>query len=218
MPEDLVLVERLSRLYSGVLADSLDRLDVRDHVMAHTLRPLWPEALVVGRALTVLAVEVYARTEPPYAGEIAAVDALRPGAVLVATTNGATSAALWGELLSTAAQARGARGAVVDGFTRDARKIRERGFPVFTTGVHPADSAGRLDVIAHDVPIRCGGVLVQPGDYIFGDFDGVVVIPADLAPEVVRLAEEKVRAENHLRDDLRAGMRVHDAFAKHGVL
>src|SRR5438105_11524686 len=124
----------------------------------------------------------------------------------------------WGELLSTAARYRGCRGVVIDGFTRDTRAIADMGFPVFCRGVHPADSLGRLDVLAHNVPIVCGGVTVLPGDLVLADHDGVVVLPQAVAEQALQAAEEKVRGENLVRQKLAEGMSATEAFRRYGVL
>jgi regulator of RNase E activity RraA len=216
MSPDLHWPERLGALYSAVVADVLDRLGRRHQVMASGIRPLAQGMRVAGRALTALAVpEREGAPERPYAGEIQAVDALGPGDVLVASS---CEFSLWGELLSTAARARGAHGVVLDGPTRDTSSIRAMGFPVFCRGTHPADSLGRVRVEAHNVPIVCGSTLVRPGDLVLADDDGVVVVPAEMAEEVLSLAEEKVRGENKVREALAAGMTVAEAFHKFGIL
>jgi regulator of RNase E activity RraA len=173
---------------------------------------------VVGRAHTVLTADVYERPADPYRLEIEAVDALEPGDVMVACTNGSERTCFWGELLSTAARYRGCRGVVLDGYTRDAQAIIAMGFPCFTRGIHVADSLGRLEVVRYDVPIECGGVRVEPGDLVFGDYDGIVVIPRAVAPEVIARAEEKVRGENLVRRHLAEGMPVKEAFRRFGIL
>jgi regulator of RNase E activity RraA len=124
----------------------------------------------------------------------------------------------WGELLSTAAKVRGARGAVVDGLIRDVDKIEELGFPVFATGIKPVDSMGRGIVTAYNVPVECGEVIVQPGDLIFADYDGVVAIPGRMVNEVVALATDKVQREDGTRAELLAGGYLRDVFRKYGVL
>jgi 4-hydroxy-4-methyl-2-oxoglutarate aldolase len=124
----------------------------------------------------------------------------------------------WGELLTTAARARGAAGCVTDGLVRDVRLIREMRFPVFSGGIGPLDTKGRGIVVAIDVPIECGGVPVAPGDWIFGDADGVVVIPSGLCERAVERALEKVVAENTVRAELAAGEPLATVFARHGIL
>jgi len=107
---------------------------------------------------------------------------------------------------------------VVDGFTRDTQAIMQMKFPVFIRGISPYDSKGRSEVIDVDCPIQCGDVLVNPGDVIFADYDGVVCIPQDMAEEVVRLALEKRSGENTVREELAAGVPVQEVFAKYGIL
>src|SRR5262249_41753240 len=156
-------------LYSSVLADVLDSLGHRYSALPTNLRPLKPEWKVFGQAATLTAVSVQKEPEKPYALELECVDSLRPGDVLVATTQGDYRSALWGELLSTSARAHGAVGAVMDGLTRDAGKIVAMDFPVFAAGFSPLDSRGRLDSVSHGQPIQVGSCLVRPGDWLVGD-------------------------------------------------
>jgi len=210
------LIERLDRLYPAVVADVLDRMGYREQAMAPAIRPLFPEARLCGAAMPVLAVPAYSVPETdPYKLELEAVDRLRAGDVMVVSH---IDGSFWGELLSTAARYRGARGIVVDGYTRDTLSIIEMGFPTFVRGIHIADSLGRLEVAAYDVPIVCGGVRVSPGDLVLADFDGVVVVPGEAAEEAIRRAEEKVSGENLVRKHLQEGMPVSEAFRRFGVI
>ncbi len=206
------------KLYSSMISDVLDELDIRGQAMREYIRPLYPEAVVAGRAVTALAVDVYEPREPPYDKEIELVDSLTGGDVVVTCANGSKRAALWGELLSTASRARGARGAIIDGFTRDVKRIVEMKFPVFATGVRPLDSRGRVEIIDYNCPIECGGVPVNPGDTVFGDIDGVVVIPKDKAREVVASALDKVGREDLTRKELEKGALLRDVYKKYGTL
>jgi regulator of RNase E activity RraA len=210
------LVERLERLYPAVVSDVLDRMGYRQQAMAPHIRPLFPEARLCGAAVPVLAVPAYSVPETdPYKMELEAVDRLGPGDVMVVSR---IDGSFWGELLSTAARYRGARGIVVDGYTRDSLAIIRMGFPTFVRGIHIADSLGRLEVAAYDVPIVCGGVRVSPGDLVLADFDGVVVVPGEAAEEAIRRAEEKVSGENKVREHLSQGMPVSEAFRRFGVI
>jgi 4-hydroxy-4-methyl-2-oxoglutarate aldolase len=146
------------------------------------------------------------------------VDSLLPGEVVVVGTMESSRNAPWGELLSTAAQARGARGAVIDGLIRDVKKIELLGFPVFSAGIKPVDSRGRGVVLDYNVPVECGGVTVAPGDLVFADYDGVMIVPAEVVAETVRMASDKVMRENHSRAALKEGAYLRDVFAKFGVL
>jgi 4-hydroxy-4-methyl-2-oxoglutarate aldolase len=216
---DAALCEHITcNLYTAVLSDALDEVGVRDRAMREHLRPLEPNTVVAGRARTILCMDLYHIQEDPYAKEIEAVDSILPGEVVVVATGESKRNAPWGELLSTAAKARGARGAIIDGLIRDAQKILSLGFPVFAAGFKPVDSKGRGAVVDYNIPVECGGVLVEPGDLIVGDFDGVVAIPAMVVDEVVRLATDKASRENTTRAELMAGAYLRDVFAKYGVL
>lgn len=205
-------------LYSAVLADVLDSLGQRRSALPADLRPLRPEWRLFGRAATLSVLPVAVEPQQPYAVELECIDALRPGDVLVATTHGDRGSALWGELLSTAARAHGAVGVVLDGMTRDAAKILAMDFPVFAAGFCPLDSKGRLDGISHGHPIRIGDGVVRPGDWVFGDIDGVVVVPAELAETVFARALEKVQGENRVRAELAKGRSVREVFAEYRIL
>jgi regulator of RNase E activity RraA len=215
---DLRLVDRLGRLYSAVVADTLDRLGIRANTMDPRIRPLYPAAKVAGFAATVHCVDVElppASREDWYKDELEAVDALQPGDVMVVST---CHGCYWGELLATASTYRGARGIVVDAWTRDTLALIEMDFPTFVAGISPQDSLGRIEVNAVGVPIESGGVSVHPSDLVLGDHDGVVVVPAAVAEEVLNLAEEKVSGENLVREKLAEGMPVAEAFRTYGVI
>lgn len=206
------------KLYAAVISDALDQVGYRNQTMHHGIRPLYMQAVAVGRAMPVLCVDVYEVPDQPYQMEIAAVDSLKPNDVLVCSTNYSTRNCFWGELLSTAANVRGARGAIVEGFIRDTKQIVEMQFPVFMTGISPVDSSGRGDVIAYNIPIECGGVKVNPGDIVFGDYDGVAVIPKAVENDVIEAALEKVSGENRTRDELLNGSTLKAVYDKYGIL
>lgn len=216
---DLIATVR-AKLYSAVISDTLDSLGFTEQAMHPSLRPLDDGLVLFGRARTGLYMEVHEATpgENPYALEIALVDDLKPDEVAVLACPLGQRVAPWGELLTTAARARGAAGCVTDGLVRDVRLIREMGFPVFAGGIGPLDSKGRGTIMRIDVAVRCGGVMVRPGDWLFGDVDGVVVIPADAAARTAALALEKVAGENTVREELARGDSLADVFARHGIL
>ncbi len=205
-------------LTSAVLADVLDGLGHRHSALPPSVRPLRPTWKIFGRAATLNAVSVSDEPRHPYAVEMECIDALRPGDVLVATTNGDHGSALWGELLSTSARAHGAVGVVLDGRTRDAARILAMDFPVFAAGFSPLDSKGRIDGIEHGRPIRLGDCLVRPGDWIFGDIDGVVVVPVEAFDRAMERALEKVTGENRVRDELARGRSLREVFAEYRIL
>lgn len=215
---DLALLDRLDALYVAVVSDCLDGLGIRSNVMAPHVRPLARGQRVAGFAATVHAIQVDGPPENSddwYAGEIQAVDSQQPGDVMVVST---CRGSYWGELLATASRARGARGIVADAYTRDTEALIEMGYPTFVAGISAADSLGRIDVDEVGGEIECGGVRVRQGDLVLADYDGIVVVPIELADEVLTLAEEKVQGENTVRDELAAGVPVRDVFAAHGIL
>ncbi|MGI8476759.1 MAG: RraA family protein [Thermomicrobiales bacterium] len=217
----IALFDRMAKeLYVAVISDILDGLGHRGQVLRAEIRPVRSDSrdILVGRAATVLFAPIYEMPEAPYTVQIAAIDALRPGDVGVFSTGGMKDATFWGELFSNAAQVRGARGMVMDGYHRDTRKILDLGFPVFSAGARPLDIAGRAQAIAYDVPVMCAGVLVRPGDIIFAEIDGIAVIPREIAEQTVTLAFEKVAKEDQARDDLRAGSLLGEVWAKYRVL
>jgi 4-hydroxy-4-methyl-2-oxoglutarate aldolase len=205
-------------LHSSVLSDILDDLGHRHRVMWPEVRPLYPGAKVAGRAATMLVVAVSGLPAHPYRMLMDLLDDIRPGEVVVAGVQGHTRAAVWGELLSTHTRARGGRGAVLDGLSRDTWGIEDMRFPVFATGATPADSRGRLEAIAIRSPIPVGGVVVADGDLVLADGDGCVVVPAAVEDEVVGRAFEKVANENMIRDILREGASIRKVFEEHGIL
>ncbi|MGH9585572.1 MAG: RraA family protein, partial [Acidobacteriaceae bacterium] len=205
-------------LYTAVIADALDQLGEHDRAMREYLRPLSPDMRFAGWARTILCQDVHFETPDPYGLEIEAVDSVLPGEVIAVATGESKRNAPWGELLSTAALARGARGAVIDGLVRDVHNIVKLGFPVFAAGIKPVDSTGRGLVVHYNVPVQCGGIVVTPGDLIFADFDGVIAIPAALIEETLALARDKVSRENLSREDLRKGAYLREVYKKYGVL
>jgi regulator of RNase E activity RraA len=205
-------------LTSAVLADVLDSLGHRTSALPPTIRPLRAEYRVFGRAATLRADPVTAEPEHPYAIEMECIDALQPGEVLVVATDGDSSCALWGELLSTAARARGAVGVVLDSLTRDAARILAMNYPVFAAGFSPLDSKGRLEGVSHGQPVRLGDCVVRPGDWVCGDVDGVVVVPTELADQAFARALEKVTGENRVREELARGRSLREVFAEYGIL
>lgn len=217
--EDLKLFEHIEKnLYTAVISDSLDEAGYSDQAMRKEFRPLDPNSRCAGWARTIQCQDVYEVLDDPYGLEIEAIDSLLLGEIAVVATGDSERNAPWGELLSTAARARGARGAIIGGMVRDVHKILQLGFPVFATGIKPVDSKGRGVVIDYNVPVDCGGVSVWPGDLIVADIDGVVVVPAAVVTEVISRATDKVVRENHSRDELRAGAYLADVYRRYGVL
>lgn len=209
-----------TKLHTSVISDVLNSFGNMQHAMLPNVRPLSDDSVIFGRARTGLYTPLYHADpgENPYAVELALIDDLQPEDVVVLACPQSDRICPWGELLSTAARARGAAGCVTDGLVRDIRFIREMGFPVFARGAVPLDSKGRGAMIKMDVPVECGGAAVKPGDWIFADLDGVVIIPSELCEKVLEAAMSKVAAENAVREELAAGESLARVFARHGVL
>lgn len=214
------LPEGWEQLYSAVLSDALDAAGVWNQAMSHRIRPLDETLKLCGRARTGQYMEVpfVADGVNPYELEIAIVDDLKPGDVAVFACGGSRRIAPWGSLLSTATRARGAAGCVTDGMVRDVLGIRELGLPVFQAGIAPLDSKGRGQIQAVDVPVIVDGVRVSPGDLVFGDADGVVVVPRAVEAVVLNFAFDKINGEHHSLNELRDGGYLRDVYAKYGVL
>ena len=208
-----------NELNTAVLCDILDDLGYREQAMKGNIYPLKDEYKLVGVARTMLVYDVHELPTEAYATEIEAVDALVEGDVVVAS-NPSRNNGFWGELMTNAGIARGARGVIVDGAVRDITQMKELGdqFKVFTAGRNPLDSKGRCLVADYDCPIVCDGVKVNSGDLIFADIDGIVVIPTAVADEVFERALEKVKGENIVREELRKGAFLKETFAKYHIL
>jgi 4-hydroxy-4-methyl-2-oxoglutarate aldolase len=209
-------------LYVPVVCDILDSLNHRQQAMHQRLRPLLPDRHhcgFVGRARTFRWMETdYVVADDPYGLEIEAMDSLRPGDVAVHSTDPGGTNAPWGELMSTIAKRNGCAGCVCDSQIRDCNRIIDLDFPVYYAGIRPLDSQGRGRVMAYDVPIRCGEVLVNPGELVFADFDGIVVIPRDVEDEVLHLAAEKAGKETDSRRAILAGKTLREVFDRYQVL
>jgi 4-hydroxy-4-methyl-2-oxoglutarate aldolase len=209
-------------LYVAAVCDMLDSLGYRDQAMHQRLRPLLPDIRncgFVGRARTVRWMEVdYVVDDDPYGLEIEVVDALRPGDVVVHSTDHSGTNAPWGELLSTVAKRNGSVGCVCDSQIRDCVRIIEMGYPVYYAGIRALDSMGRGRVMSYDVPIRCGEVLVRPGELVFADYDGIVVIPQEVEREVLELARDKAGKESLTRQALLEGKSLREVYDTYGVL
>lgn len=209
-------------LYVAAVCDILDELGYRNQAMHQRLRPLLTDIKAcgfIGRARTFNWIETNTVIEDnPYGLEIEAMDSLTRGDVVIHSTDTNGTNAPWGELMSTLSKNKGVAGCVCDSQIRDCVKIIEMGFPVYYAGIRPLDSKGRGLVIGYDTPVMCGDVLVHPGDLIFADFDGIVVVPKGLEEEVYQLAKEKVHSENLSRKELLEGFTLREVYDKYKSL
>jgi 4-hydroxy-4-methyl-2-oxoglutarate aldolase len=172
---------------------------------------------LAGRAMPVVMIDVYGRQAQPFGKLTEALDQLEPGEVYLAS-GGEMRCAYWGEILTATAKKRGALGAVINGFHRDTPKVLEQHWPVFSRGRYAQDSAVRTQVADYRCPLEIGGVRVEPGDLVFADLDGVVIVPRKVEAEVIGNALAKARGEKLVRKEIEAGMSSTQAFRKYGVL
>jgi regulator of RNase E activity RraA len=200
------------------LSDALDTLGRRDQVMDAAIVPLAIGTRVSGRAATVQFVPVDHDSDEPYEAAMSFIDGLEPGTIPVIACGGSTRSAFWGELFSAAAIGRGVAAVVCDGYVRDTPKVRALGFPVFARGTRPIDFRARMEITATDRPVRCGGVLVNPGDLVLADDDGVVVVPSDAEADAVARANERAQRETTVLHELRSGATLHSVWARYRVL
>ncbi len=216
-PDELNLIQRLANIpYTGALSDILDERGFRNQVLPPEIQSLEPGTTLAGRALTILG-EPSLNMDPEtiFLPFLRMLGDVRPGDVLVSEPRDSAAAHL-GELSSETAKFRGARGAVIDGGARDTDYIRKLGFPLFARYKTPRDIAGRWRLVDYNVPIKIGAVHINPGDFILGDQDGVIVIPRAEAEEVITLAEQVVATENQVRKAILEGVHPVDAFNQFG--
>ena len=206
-----------SQLYTAIVGDVMDTRGRHHQFLPARCRPLRENMVVAGRAMPVLEADVFQEPEPPFGLMLEALDSLEPNDVYLAA-GCSTRFALWGELMSTAARARGATGAVMAGYARDTRGIEAMDFPVFCYGSYAQDQRVRGQVIAYRVPLEIDGVLVRPGDILFGDVDGVLSVPREIEVSVMSEAIERSREEKKARQELAVGRLATDVFKKYGIL
>lgn len=218
------------KLYTPVVGDILDKAGYRHQFLPAAIRPLETMApcslidqtepdnrmKIAGYACTILTCEVFGEQEKPFGYMTEALDQLKENEVYVAT--GAKNSALWGELLTATARTRGAVGAVLDGYSRDTPQVLGQNFPVFCSGCWAQDSSIRSYVRDMRCPIEIGQVTIHDGDIVFGDIDGVLIIPREIAEQVLEDALKKAAGEKNVRKEIENGMTATEAFAKYGIL
>lgn len=222
--DDKILFPRFqNELFTAVVGDVLDQLGHRNQFLPQAIKPLQPGTRLVGRAMTVLEADYPEAdghgplADKPFGIMLEALDSLTEGEIYLAS-GASLDYALWGGLMSTRAQHLKAAGAVLNGYIRDTDEIRRLGFPVFSCGSFSQDQGVRGKVIDYRVPIRVGTAAVAPGDLLFADDEGVVVIPRAVEAEAVEKALEKASTENLVAKAIRDGMSTVEAFEKYGVM
>jgi 4-hydroxy-4-methyl-2-oxoglutarate aldolase len=205
-----------STLYTPVLGDILDGFGRYHQFLPQPVQPIREDMVVVGRAMPVLVESIAGPQSPPFGQLLQALDQLEAGEVYITTEN--LNSASWGELMTATAKMRGAVGAVLNGFHRDTPQVLEQNWPVFSRGRYAQDASVRSAVVDFRCPIYIDEVRVDPGDLVFGDLDGVLIIPRELEAEVVTMALEKARSEKLARNDIEAGASSASVFEKYGIL
>jgi regulator of RNase E activity RraA len=207
-----------TRLFTAVVGDILDQMGLLHQFLPREIQPLREDMIVAGRAMPVLDIDAEEKPgDKPFGLMLEALDDLKPHEVYLAT-GGSPDYALWGELMSTRAIRLGAAGAVLNGSSRDTRGILALNFPTFSYGRYAQDQRPRGRVVDFRVPVEVGKVRVSPGDIVFGDLDGVLIIPREAEAEALQRALEKVDQENTVRIAIENGMPAAKAFATYGVM
>lgn len=213
-------------LFTAVVGDAMDKLGLLHQFLPPRIKPLRDDMVVIGRAMPVLEADVFSESKPqsnnammkePFGLMLKALDDLKPNEVYICT-GGSPRYALWGELMSTRAMTLGAAGAVLDGYSRDSGEILRLGFPTFSQGRYAQDQGPRGKVIDFRLPIEIDGVRIEPGDIIFGDSEGVCLVPQEATEEAFVQAIEKARGEKLVRQALESGMSASEAFKNFGVM
>jgi len=204
-------------LYTPVVGDILDDLGYTHQFLPQPVQPLREEMSLAGRAMPVVMIDVYGKQKKPFGLLTEALDQLQPGEIYLAS-GGDMRCAYWGEILTATAKKRGAIGAVINGYHRDTPKVLEQNWPVFSRGRFAQDSGVRTQVVDYRCQIEIGQVTVQPGDLVYGDLDGVVIVPKKVEAEVVERALAKARGEKLVRQEIEAGLSSTAAFKKYGIL
>lgn len=222
--EELFAISR-AELFTAVVGDIMDQLGLRQQFLPPQIQPLQAGMVAIGRAMTVLEADIFEGSSShatpllskPFGLMLEALDDLKPNEIYVCS-GASPHYALWGELMSVRARHLGAAAAVVNGYSRDTREILKLGFPVFSYGSFAQDQAPRGKVLDFRVPIQMGSTVIRPGDILFGDLDGVCVIPQDAVEEVFSRALEKARGEKLVRQAILDGMSAVEAFARYRIM
>ncbi|MEM9720734.1 MAG: RraA family protein [Bacteroidota bacterium] len=212
-------------LFTAVIGDVMDKAGLLHQFLPPNIQPLHPEMVVAGRAMPVLEADVFQEVadsanplmQKPFGLMLKALDDLNTHEVYICT-GASPRYALWGELMSTRAQKLGAAGAVTNGYVRDTRGILALQFPTFCYGSYAQDQGPRGKVLDFRIPIEIQGVSITPRDIVFGDRDGVCIIPRAHEEEIIAAALEKARGEKLVKKAIENGMGAVEAFEKYGIM
>lgn len=213
-------------LFVALVGDVLDKLGYQHQFLPPTIKPLNTDFVVIGRAMPVLEADVFSEVvedtknpmmKKPFGMMFEALDSLKEDEVYICT-GASPRYALWGGLMSTRAMKLGAAGAVLHGYSRDTNEVLSLNFPTFSYGGFAQDQGPRGKVIDYRVPIEIEGIRINPGDIIYGDRDGIVIVPKEVEVEAFAGAIEKARGEQLVKKALQEGMSTVDAFRKFGIM
>ncbi|MEM7131851.1 MAG: RraA family protein [Chloroflexota bacterium] len=213
-----------NELFTSVVGDIMDTMGLLIQFLPPDIRPIQPKAITIGRAMTVLEAD-YLMAEQgatelatkPFGLMLNALDDLKPNEVYICS-GGSPRYAMWGGLMATRARHLKSVGAVMNGYHRDTNELLELDFPVFSMGAYAQDQGPRGKVVDYRLPIQFAGVRIEPGDIVFGDVDGVCVVPKEAEEEAFTKALEKARGEQVVREKIEDGMSATEAFATYGIL
>lgn len=205
-------------LYSGILCDVLDQKGFRNQALSNEIVGLNDKTMIFGPAFTSIGTEVYSMPPDPLTAQCKVVDQLGENEIYVLVTRGNYNCAVFGELFATAIQGRKGAGVLLDGYARDMKALNEMDFPMFFRGTNPKTSKGRCEINECQIPVTVDGVTIRPGDYIFGDIDGVVIIPQEIFEDVIDTALEIIKKEDEVRYRLRNGSSLQQAYADIGAI
>lgn len=212
------LDEIKNSLYSGILSDVLDGLGYRNQALSNAIHGLTDDVVIFGPAFTSIGTQVYSMPEHPLIAQTRVVDQLGAGEIYVLVTRGEYICAVFGELFATAVNQRGGAGVLLDAYARDVKELKKMKFPLFYRGKNPKTSKGRCEINECQIPVVMDGVTINPGDYIFGDIDGVVIIPKDLIDEVLDRAFALIQDENRVRAGLLDGDSLEKVYTEIGAI
>lgn len=212
------LNEIKDQLYSGILCDVLDGLGYRHQALSNAIAGLTDDTVIFGPAFTSIGTQVYSMPENPLIAQTKVVDQLGEGEIYVLVTRGEYNCAVFGELFATAVRQRKGAGVLLDAYARDIKELKKMDFPLFYRGKCPLTSKGRCEINECQIPVTLDGVTINPGDYIFGDIDGVVIIPKDLIEEVLDRAFALIQDENRVRDGLLSGDSLEKVYTEIGAI
>lgn len=205
-------------LYSGILSDVLDGMGYRNQTIGMGIHPLSDETVIFGPAFTSIGTQVYSMPENPLIAQCKVVDQLREGEIYILKTRGEYNCAVFGELFATAVRQKGGAGVMIDAMARDLKALKEMNFPLFYRGNNPKTSKGRCEINECQIPVEIEGVTINPGDYIFGDIDGIVVIPQTVAEEVIDRSLATIEQENRVRTNLQGGQSLERVYTEIGAI